>query len=58
MKKKITELIKILDPSEFSIAPEEIKKYNVDWRGVYIGKSNLVIFPTSIKKLSKILSLC
>tara|TARA_X000000950_G_scaffold41587_1_gene45574 strand:- start:1651 stop:3042 length:1392 start_codon:yes stop_codon:yes gene_type:complete len=58
MKNKITELIKILDPSEFSIAPEEIKKYNVDWRGVYIGKSNLVIFPTSIKKLSKILSFC
>jgi len=58
MKNKITELIKILDPSEFTIDPEKIKKYNVDWRGVYIGKSNLVIFPTSVKKLSKVLSFC
>ena len=58
MKNKITELIKILDTAEFSTDPEKIKKYNVDWRGVYIGKSNLVIFPTSVKKLSKVLSFC
>ena len=58
MKKNISALIKILDPSEFSIDPKKLKKYNMDWRGVYVGKSNLVVFPTSVKKLSKIMSLC
>ena len=34
----------ILERSEFSIDPEKLKIHNIDWRGQYIGNSNLLIF--------------
>ncbi len=48
----------ILERSEFSIDPEKLKIHNIDWRGQYIGNSNLLIFPKSVEKLSKILKFC
>ena len=34
----------ILERSEFSKDPEKLKIHNIDWRGEYIGSSNLLIF--------------
>ena len=45
----------ILERSEFSIDRGKLKIHNIDWRGQYIGNSNLLIFPKSVDKLSKIL---
>ena len=57
-KKDLTELIKKLHPSEYSTDSEVLKKHCADWRGEYHGKSKLIIFPRSVKKISEILSFC
>ncbi len=57
-KKDLTELIKKLHPSEYSTDSEVLKKHCADWRGEYYGKSKLIIFPRSVKKISEILSFC
>ena len=57
-KEKLKELINKLHPSEYSTESEVLKKHCIDWRGEYQGKSKLVIFPKSVKKISEILNFC
>ena len=57
-KEDLTELINKLHPSEYSTQPEVLKKHCIDWRGEYIGKSKLIAFPRSVKKISEILNFC
>ncbi len=56
--KSLKKILDILKPSEYSLDKELIKKYSIDWRGVYQGSSDLIIFPKSVKNICKIMSLC
>ena len=47
-----------LHPSEYSTESNVLKKHCIDWRGEYKGKSQLIIFPKSVKKISEILNFC
>ncbi len=51
-------LISKLDSTEYSLEPEVLEKHCIDWRGEYIGKSKLIIFPKSVKKIAEILKFC
>ena len=57
-KDNLIKLIKKLHPSEYSTESKVLKKHCIDWRGEYEGKSQLIIFPRSVKKISEILNFC
>ena len=57
-KQDLKELISKLHPSEYSTESEVLKKHCIDWRGEYEGKSKLITFPRSVKKISEILNFC
>ena len=42
-KKKLEKIIGMLEPNEFSIDQKTIQNYCTDWRGIYKGKSDLII---------------
>ncbi len=58
MIKKYNELVKFLEKSEYSFDENLIKKHCTDWREEFFGTSNLIIFPKSVDKLSKIVKIC
>jgi len=58
MIKKYNELVKFLEKSEYSFDKNLIKKHCMDWREEFFGTSNLIIFPKSVDKLSKIVKIC
>ena len=53
-KDDLIKLINKLHPSEYSTESKVLKKHCIDWRGEYEGKSQLIIFPRSVKKISEI----
>ena len=53
--KKINKLISALKSKDYSTESDVLTKHCIDWRGEYQGKSKLVIFPKSVKKISEIL---
>ena len=55
-KDNLIKLINKLHPSEYSTESKVLKKHCIDWRGEYEGKSQLIIFPRSVKKISEILN--
>ena len=57
-KKKLEKIIGMLEPNEFSIDQRTIQNYCTDWRGIYKGKSDLIIFPQNVIKISKVLKFC
>ena len=57
-KDDLIKLINKLHPSEYSTESKVLKKHCIDWRGEYEGKSQLIIFPRSVKKISEILNFC
>ena len=57
-KNDLIKLINKLHPSEYSTESKVLKKHCIDWRGEYEGKSQLIIFPRSVKKISEILNFC
>ncbi len=57
-QQKYRNLLKMLDPSEFTLDKNLLIQHCTDWRGVYRGDSDLIIFPKSVKKISKILKFC
>ncbi len=57
-KKKLEKIIGMLEPNEFSIDQKTIQNYCTDWRGIYKGKSDLIIFPQNVIKISKVLKFC
>ena len=58
IKKKLKQLTNDLKKNEFSFDPQLLKKHCTDWRGEFIGDSDLILFPESVKNLSKILNFC
>ena len=52
-KDDLIKLINKLHPSEYSTESKVLKKHCIDWRGEYEGKSQLIIFPRSVKKSQK-----
>ena len=56
--KQLKKIFSILKPSEYSLDREIIKKYSLDWRGVYQGSSDLILFPKSVQSICKIMNLC
>lgn len=58
MKEPLNNLLKMLEPNEFSSDKNIIENHCSDWRGIYKGKSNLIIFPKTVKKISDILKFC
>ena len=55
---KINKLISTLNPMDYSTEPYILDKHCVDWRGEYIGDSDLIIFPKNTKQISSILEFC
>ena len=51
-------ILEVLDKNQYSTNQNVIKTYSTDWRGEYIGDTDLVIFPDSIKKVSEVLKIC
>ena len=43
---------------DYSTEPYILDKHCVDWRGEYIGDSDLIIFPKNTKQISSILEFC
>ena len=56
--KQLKKIFSILKPSEYSLDKDIIKKYSIDWRGVYQGSSDLILFPKSVQNICKIMTLC
>ena len=54
-KKELKEIFRFLDNSEFSIDQDIIGNHCIDWRGDFIGTSNIILFPKSISSISKII---
>ena len=53
-----SKLVKDLDSNEFSFDQKILKQYCTDWRGEFSGDSDLILFPSSVKKISNILKFC
>ncbi len=59
MQKKIKkEIINELLTNEYSTDQDLIKNHCIDWRGDFEGTSDLILFPSSTKKISRIVKIC
>ena len=58
MLANIKKIIKVLNKNEYSTKKEVIKPYCVDWRGDYKGTSSLIVHPSTVEKISKIVKIC
>ena len=54
-KKNLKNLFQFLDNSEYSLERDTIDKHCTDWRGDFIGTSDIILFPKSISSISKII---
>ncbi len=57
-KIKLQSTFNFLDSSEYSFDQDTIKNHCVDWRGDFIGSSEMIIFPKSIETISKVIKIC
>ena len=57
-KIKLQSVFNFLDSSEYSFDQDTIKNHCVDWRGDFIGSSEMIIFPKSIETISKVIGTC
>ena len=57
-KEQLKSIFRFLDNSEYSFDQDIIDNYCTDWRGDFIGTSKLVLFPKSVKSISKIVKVC
>lgn len=55
---KFEKIINSLDNTEFSFDQDLIKTHCLDWRKEFEGTSELIVFPNSLKKISKVVSIC
>ena len=56
--RKYTSIISFLDKSEYSFDQQIIDNYCIDWRKDFVGTSEIILFPKSVQKISKIVSIC
>ena len=52
------EIINELLPNEYSTEQSVIKNYCIDWRGDFEGTSDIILFPSSVAKISRIVKIC
>ena len=57
-KTQLKKKFNFLDSSEYSFEKEVIDQHCIDWRGDFIGNSNMIIFPKSVDVISKIIIAC
>lgn len=53
--KQIEEIVK---EGEVIVEESEVKNYNRDWTGNYIGKGEMVVVVSSTKELSQLMTYC
>ena len=56
-KTQLKKKFNFLDSSEYSFE-KVIDQHCIDWRGDFIGNSNMIIFPKSVDVISKIIIAC
>ena len=57
-KKQLKSIFHFLDNTEYSLDQDLIDSHCTDWRGDFIGTSNIVLFPKSVNSISKIIKVC
>ncbi len=57
-KKELKNIFQFLDNSEYSIDQDIINNHCTDWRGDFIGTSEIILFPKSTSSISKIIKVC
>ena len=57
-KKKLKNIFQFLDSSEYSLDQDIINTHCTDWRGDFIGTSDIILFPKSTSSISKIIRVC
>ena len=57
-KKELKNIFRFLDNSEYSIDQDIINNHCTDWRGDFIGTSDIILFPKSTGSISKIIKVC
>jgi len=58
MNKKLKTIVSTLLQSEYTFNQDEMLPYCIDWRGKYEGRTNLVVFPKSLKSLMTVVRKC
>ena len=57
-KKELKNIFGFLDNSEYSLDQDIIENHCIDWRGDFIGTSDIILFPKSTISISKIIKVC
>ena len=57
-KEELKNIFQFLENSEYSFDQDIINNHCTDWRGDFIGTSDIIIFPKSTSAISKIIKAC
>ena len=57
-KEELKNIFQFLENSEYSIDQDIINNHCTDWRGDFIGTSDIILFPKSTNSISKIIKAC
>ncbi len=58
IKNDLQNIFNFLDNSEVTFDQEIIKNHCEDWRGDFVGTSDMLVFPKSVNTISKIIKVC
>ena len=57
-KEELKNMFQFLESSEYSLDQDIINNHCIDWRGDFIGTSDIILFPKSTSAISKIIKAC
>ena len=57
-KEELKNIFQFLENSEYSFDQDIINNHCTDWRGDFIGTSDIILFPKSTNSISKIIKAC
>ena len=57
-KEELKNIFQFLENSEYSLDQDIINNHCIDWRGDFIGTSDIILFPKSTSAISKIIKAC
>ena len=57
-KEELKNIFQFLENSEYSLDQDIINNHCIDWRGDFIGTSDIILFPKSTSSISKIIQAC
>ena len=57
-KEELKNIFQFLESSEYSLDQDIINNHCIDWRGDFIGTSDIILFPKSTSAISKIIKAC